>query len=212
VNVLLYLVIWTAWAVLHSLLMTPAAKGWFQRLLGPRFAFYRLGFIVLAVFSFGLAGLAAPRLPLELYAVSAPWSWGLRLVQTLGLVLLVWTFFVIDGQEFLGLAQVRAFLRQGPGPDASGERPGRLLTSGPYGLCRHPMYLAGLMILFAAPRMTLEHLLFSLFAAAYFLVGSIFEEQRLVLSFGDAYLQYRRRTSRIFPLSFPGNVVERGPS
>lgn len=210
-NVLLYLLVWTAWAALHSLLMAPAAKARFQRLLGPRFAFYRLGFIGVAVLSFGLAWHLAPRLPEVLYAAHAPWSWLLRLVQTLGLALLFWTFFVIDGQEFLGLAQVRDFLRRGPAPDASGERPGRLLTSGPYGLCRHPMYLAGLMILFAEPRMTLEHLLFSLFAAAYFLVGSVFEEQRLVQSFGDAYVQYRRRTSRIFPLSFPGNMVERGP-
>ncbi len=211
-NVVLYLLVWSAWAALHSLLMTPAAKALFQRLLGPRFAFYRLGFIVLALATFVLARLAAPRLPDLLYAAAAPWSWLLRGVQTLGLALLFWTFLVIDGKEFLGLAQVRDFLRRGPLPEASGERPGRLLTDGPYGLCRHPMYLAGLMILFAEPRMTLEHLLFSLFAAAYFLLGSVFEEQRLVQAFGQAYLQYRRRTARIFPLSFPGNVIERGPS
>lgn len=211
-SILLYLAVWTAWAVLHSLLMTPAAKALFQRLLGRNFALYRLGFIAVAIVTFGLATLAAPRLPEMLYAVPAPWSWLLRGVQVLGLLLLLWTFLVIDGQEFLGLAQARDFLRQGPAPDVSGERPGRLLTSGPYGLCRHPMYLAGLLILFAEPHMSLEHLVFCLFAAAYFFVGSIFEEQRLVQAFGDAYLQYRRRTARIFPLSFPGNVVERGPS
>jgi len=212
VNAVLYLFVWIAWAALHSLLMTPAAKALFRRLLGPRFAFYRLGFIVLALATFALARLAAPRLPDLLYVAAAPWSWLMRGVQTLGLALLFWTFLVIDGKEFLGLAQVRDFLRRGPLPDASGERPGRLLTGGPYGLCRHPMYLAGLMILFAEPRMTLEHLFFSLFAAAYFLLGSVFEEQRLVQAFGPAYLQYRRRTARIFPLSFPGNVIERGPS
>ncbi len=174
-----------------------------QRVVGPLFAGYRLGFNVLAVLTFVLAGLLAPRLPQTLYEVAAPWSWLLRLVQALGLGLFLWTFAVIDGREFLGLRQVR---------ERAGQRPPPLVQNGPYALCRHPMYLAGYLILFATPRMSLEHLLFSLFAAVYLLVGSVFEERRLVRDYGDAYVQYRHRTARIFPLSFLRKVVERGPS
>ncbi len=206
------LALWIAWAALHSLLMTPAAKAWFRRLLGRGFAFYRLGFNLLALATFASAALLAPRLPEPVYVLSPPWFWAGRLLQALGLGLLVWTFLVIDGREFLGLRQVHDFFLHGPPPDESGERPTRLTVSGPYALCRHPMYLAGFLVLFAEPGMSLEHLLFSLFAGGYFLLGSVFEERRLVRAFGDAYVQYQRRTPRFFPLSFPRKVVERGPS
>ncbi|MCM0756215.1 isoprenylcysteine carboxylmethyltransferase family protein [Desulfovibrio aminophilus] len=203
---------WIAWAALHSLLMTPAAKALARRLLGRGFALYRLGFNLLALATFAVAAWAAPRPPGMLYVLPPPWSWLGRLLQALGLGLMFWSFLVIDGQEFLGLRQARDFFLHGPPPDDSGERPTRLTVSGPYALCRHPMYLAGFLILLPEPSMGLEHLLFSFFAAAYFLIGSVFEEQRLVRAFGDAYVQYQRRTPRFFPLSFPRKVIERGPS
>lgn len=209
---LLFLGVFAAWAGLHSLLMTPWAKTRAARFLGVNFAFYRLGFNLLAVLSFGLAAFLAPRLPLILWDLPWPWALPLRLVQAAGLLLFLWTFKYVDGGEFLGLGQVRARLRGGALPGESGERPGRLVTKGPYALCRHPMYLAGILILFARPAMSLEGLLFALFALAYFLLGSIPEERRLVRDFGDVYVRYRLRTPRIFPLSFPGKVIERGPS
>lgn len=208
----LFLAVFVSWALLHSLLMTPTVKGLARKLLGPDFAFYRLGFNVLAVCSFALAVLLAPRLPQVLWDLAWPWWLPLRLVQLAGLLLFLWTFKYVDGGEFLGLRQARARLRGGTPPGESGEQPGRLITRGPYALCRHPMYLAGILILFFRPAMTLDNLLFAVFALAYFLLGSLPEEARLVRDFGEAYVRYRRRTPRIFPLSFPGKVIERGPS
>jgi protein-S-isoprenylcysteine O-methyltransferase Ste14 len=49
------------------------------------------------------------------------------------------------------------------------------------------------------PFMTWNLLALNLGLSAYMLIGTIFEEQKLVAQFGSAYEQYRRQTPRILP-------------
>lgn len=80
-----------------------------------------------------------------------------------------------------------------------GGRPTALVTRGPYGLSRHPMYLAGAVIL-AGTALYLGSL--SPWAAVPLWVAVVErrliapEERRLRLAFGEAYLAYRRRVRR----------------
>ncbi len=195
----LSLAILIAWAVLHSVSMSPWAKAALSRLLGPRFAFYRLGFTVVSLASFALALALMPRLPQSLYQAQGLAAWALWILRIVAAGIFVWTFQAFDLLEFTGLRQVRAY--PAGRVDANGETAGprRLSLSGPYGLVRHPMYLAGSVFLLADPHMTVEKLLFAGFATAYFLVGSIFEERRLAAAFGAQYVAYQRSVRRFLP-------------
>jgi protein-S-isoprenylcysteine O-methyltransferase Ste14 len=69
-----------------------------------------------------------------------------------------------------------------------------------YRLVRHPIMLGFLVMFWAVPRMTLDHLVLSLGLTAYILVALHFEERDLVEEHGEAYRRYRREVSALIPL------------
>lgn len=68
---------------------------------------------------------------------------------------------------------------------------------------RHPLYIGWLTIFWAAPTMTVKHLIFALATTAYILVAIRFEERDLVSAFGGAYVDYRERTPMLLPRLWP---------
>ena len=72
-----------------------------------------------------------------------------------------------------------------------------LVTSGVYGLVRHPMYLAGMLIFLFEPAMTVNSLSLRVPATLYFLFGTFIEELRFLHDFGDAYRAYREEVPRL---------------
>jgi methanethiol S-methyltransferase len=72
-----------------------------------------------------------------------------------------------------------------------------------YKLVRHPMMLGMLVGFWAAPRMTMGHLVFALGLTAYVLVGVKYEERDLERTFGDDYARYRARVPSLVPWPRP---------
>ena len=76
--------------------------------------------------------------------------------------------------------------------------PDRLITTGPYGMSRHPMYVAwtilylGMLLILASGWL----LMFLPVLAIWVNWESSREEKRLVEAFGPAYAEYRRRVRR----------------
>jgi len=68
-----------------------------------------------------------------------------------------------------------------------------LVTSFPYNLVRHPIYLGWLLAVFGVPRMTTSRLLMACLSTAYLALAIPWEERLLAREFGPAYREYARR-------------------
>jgi protein-S-isoprenylcysteine O-methyltransferase Ste14 len=181
-----------AYSLLHSLMASRPCKAWTRRLAGPGSdRWYRLVYNIVAVVTL------LPLLPLlaglpdqTLYVVPAPWRWLLLSGQALGVLLLLAALRQTDAAHFLGLRQ--------PG-DATPDAESPLTTQGFYAYVRHPMYSAGLLIIWLSPAMSANMLVVALFWTLYMYVGSFHEERRLIHEFGDAYRAYQQQVPRLIP-------------
>jgi protein-S-isoprenylcysteine O-methyltransferase Ste14 len=72
-------------------------------------------------------------------------------------------------------------------------------TPAPYRFVRHPLYVGFLLAFWAAPTMTVAHLVFALLTTAYIVVAIQFEERDLAHEHGAPYQEYRRRVPMLFP-------------
>ncbi len=68
-----------------------------------------------------------------------------------------------------------------------------------YRLVRHPLMLGFLIAFWAAPTMTVGHLLFSVAITGYILLAVQLEEHDLIESLGDQYRAYRSEVPALLP-------------
>jgi len=178
--------------VQHSVMARPAFKQRWTRILHP--SMERSTFV-----------LATGVVLLPLVALWQPlpaivWSWSSPLARDFatGIGLLGWAYlflatFAIDHFELFGLQQSWRGFR------------GRLPVSVPfrerwmYRIDRHPIMTGLLVGLWAAPEMTLGHLLFTAGLSAYVVLGVQFEERALRRHLGAVYESYRRRVPALVP-------------
>jgi len=74
-----------------------------------------------------------------------------------------------------------------------GPSQGQVKNTGLYAYCRHPMYACLLLMFWCSSFMTSGHLLFSVLATFYILLGSNYEEAKLVKLYGDEYIKYQQQ-------------------
>ncbi|HEY1381108.1 MAG TPA: hypothetical protein VGF55_30190, partial [Gemmataceae bacterium] len=98
-----------------------------------------------------------------------------------------------DHFDLFGLRQVYLY--------AKGQQytPPPFRTTGLYKAVRHPIMTGFLIAFWAAPAMSVGHLLFAGTMTAYILVGVWLEEQDLETAFGVIYDEYRRQVGMLVP-------------
>jgi protein-S-isoprenylcysteine O-methyltransferase Ste14 len=110
-----------------------------------------------------------------------------------GWLIVLTSTFLINHFELFGLHQVANNLAGNPMPVQ------RFRTPLYYKFVRHPLYLGFIIAFWAAPTMSVGHLLFAAVTAAYIVVGALLEERDLVDLFGDEYRRYKDRVSMLVP-------------
>jgi methanethiol S-methyltransferase len=128
-----------------------------------------------------------------IWTVSSDWGrWLLLALYGFGVVLVLVATFLINHFDLFGLRQVWLYLIGRPYTSLV------FGTPGPYRLVRHPLYVGWLLMFWAAPVMTVAHLLFALATTAYILIAIQLEERNLVESHPE-YAEYRRRVPMLIP-------------
>jgi protein-S-isoprenylcysteine O-methyltransferase Ste14 len=181
------------YGAVHSLLASLRVKAAARRMFGPwADHFYRLLFNFVAVITLiPLLALVARNPGPILAIVPLPGGAILVGVQLTAVLLMAYCFRHSEPVYFLGIGQL--------GNESSS---GGLITTGVYGVVRHPLYSTGLAILWFFPVLTAGTLAFDAAITVYILIGSELEERRLIAQFGEEYLTYRSKVARLIPFLF----------
>ena len=110
-----------------------------------------------------------------------------------GVGLVLYSTCLIDHFDLFGLRQVVLQFRGRPYTEKN------FVTPSLYKLVRHPLYVGWLTVFWAAPEMSVGHLLFSLFNTGYILVAIGYEERDLADALGEDYRRYRASTPMFVP-------------
>jgi methanethiol S-methyltransferase len=129
--------------------------------------------------------------------LSGPAAGVLLGVYAAGWVLAVGSTFIIDHFDLFGVRQAYLHAR------GATYRPPPFTQRGLYRHIRHPLMAGFVIIFWAAPAMTLGHLLFAAAATGYIGVGITFEERDLRRDLGEPYRAYRRRVPALIPALGP---------
>jgi methanethiol S-methyltransferase len=196
---------WAAYCVVHSLLISMRATRFFQRVLENKYCFYRILFNFFSV---------ATLVPLLLYSMSPrfrgsvlfTWNGNWRIARySLALLAAV---LIISGARhysmsgFIGIQQIRN--RRMAGAMTQG---GDFDSSGVLGLTRHPWYLAVFVLLWAG-NLNVGAVIINAILSAYLIIGTLLEERKLVLEFGDRYREYQRNVSMFIPMKWLKSKIQ----
>ncbi|HZV53310.1 MAG TPA: hypothetical protein VFF82_00095 [Rhodocyclaceae bacterium] len=184
---------WLVYGAVHSLLASTAAKAWVARRRPDLMPIYRLAFNAFATIALlPVLWLVYGTESDWLWRLTGAWAWlsnGLALAAVAGFAV---TARAYDMDEFLGLRQLRQNDR---GTD---DREGFTLSY-LHRFVRHPWYFLGLVLVWTRD-MNGPLLVSAVAITLYFIIGSRFEERKLVALHGDAYRKYLAKVPGLLPL------------
>jgi methanethiol S-methyltransferase len=159
-------------------------------------------YAIVSGFVLALVALLWQRSNAPLLVLRGVYAWVARGFCGWALFVFAWSVWALRSFDPLGLAALR-------GARHAEERAARLEIRGPYRWVRHPAYASALVLIWSAPELTSDRLLFAVLWTAWIWMASVLEEADLVARFGNAYREYRARVPRFVPWRTP---VEAGAS
>jgi protein-S-isoprenylcysteine O-methyltransferase Ste14 len=190
-------VLWIIWCALHSGMISVTTTGYLKRCLGTRFRAYRLVFNLVALVTV---------IPVMVYEqqLRGPllfrWEGFLILFQVILLISAILLFMAgarhYDLLQFSGVRQIKT----GSSHNAL-TATGELDTTGVLDITRHPWYLGGILIIWTRD-IDLSALVTNIILTLYFLVGTVLEERKLLIEYGDDYRRYQEKVSMLIPIKW----------
>lgn len=198
--IIVNLLLVSLFAIQHSVMARPAFKRWWGKFLPA--ACQRSTYMLLSSLILLLLFWQWRPIPAVIWQTDGLLAWLLTSVHWLGWLIAFASTYMIDHFDLFGLRQAFVVWR---GAEISGQS---FRTPLLYKIVRHPLMLGFLLAFWATPEMTVGHLLFALANTAYILVAVQFEERDLIVEFGAAYDDYRRRVPMLAPRLFVRRQTE----
>ena len=193
VDLIILFFAWLAYFALHSLLAGISIKGAVKRRFPAFVPYYRLAYNFISI------SLIIPILWFIYFIGGSPlivWDGAFRLISLgLGIVAIAvffWSTRYYDMSDFMGFSQINA--KEMPLQDS-----GPFTLSPLHRFVRHPWYFLALLILWTRD-MNPPFLLTAVAVTIYFIIGSRFEERKLLYHYGKKYELYMKSVPGLIPL------------
>ncbi len=186
----LLMILWLGYCIVHSVLADVGIKIYIQKVMGSAFKFYRpiysffslVTLVFLLWFQFSIQSLLLFKSIIYLYIAAA-----LLGLTGLGIMIMCISkyFYELSGLQAIQHSQAKNTLQQ----------------SGLHRYVRHPLYFGTLLfvwsLFFVLP--SLSNLIAAIIITLYTLLGIRLEEKKLMLEYGDSYIDYIKRVPMLIP-------------
>ena len=193
---LLIVLLWTGYCSLHSYLISIGFTNLMVRLLKKYYAFYRMFYVVISLVLLIPVINYAAQLDSEIIITDGlPLTIVRRVLMVGSLTMFFWAFFFnYDPLAFFGIRQILNF-----GRSKKSNPLNEIKRNGLLGIVRHPMYFA-LIIYLWSQTYRVSDIVENTVLTIYIIIGTILEERKLVLEFGDTYVNYQEEVPMLIPL------------
>jgi methanethiol S-methyltransferase len=194
---LIIALLWIGYCAFHSFLISTGFTNLMTRLLKNYYAFYRLFYVVISlVLLIPLINLTGQSDSRIIITYDYPLSIIRNMLQYGSLLMFFWAFFFnYDSLSFFGIRQILNF-----GKTEKTNPSEKIKRNGLLGIMRHPMYLALIIYLWCQTFRVMDILTNSILTI-YVIIGTILEEKKLILEFGDTYVKYQQEVPMLIPFT-----------
>jgi methanethiol S-methyltransferase len=194
---LLVVLLWVGYCALHSYLISIRFTNIMTRLLKKYYAFYRLFYVLISLVLLIPLLNYTGQLDSQVIITDNPHLNILRYFLTYGsLLIFFWSFFFdYDSLSFSGIRQILNI-----GKSNDGSTGNEIKRKGLLGIIRHPMYFALIVYLWSQTHRLMDVVVYSVLTI-YVIIGTLLEEKKLVLEFGEAYKKYQQEVPMIIPFT-----------
>ena len=194
--------LWVFWCAVHSGMISLSATDYLKKEFAGYFRFYRLFYNVFALITLA---------PVFLYtrALNGPvvfrWEGYMIIIRVallaIGALLAIAGARHYDTLQLWGIRQIRTGMTH-----HALSKSGRIKASGIFAVTRHPWYLGAIILLWSVFReIQVSTLIAVIILTVYIVVGTVLEDRKLVVEYGDTYRSYQARVSMLIPFKWMGS-------
>jgi protein-S-isoprenylcysteine O-methyltransferase Ste14 len=184
--------LWIGFFLIHSFTASLTLKYWVARHLSTLMPLYRIvfnifsGILLIPVIFLSYTWRGEP-----LWEWSPVVSWGMAIIAVVTILAFIFSIRYYDMAEFMGMRQWRE-------RNASAEDQEKFVIGDFHRFVRHPWYAMGIVLVWCR-----EHdpimLTNAIMITSYFIIGSRFEERKLIKYHGEIYRRYREKVPGLLP-------------
>ena len=178
-------------AVQHSVMARKGFKRMWTRIVPE--AVERSTYVLFSSLALALLLWQWQPIPQLVWSVDGALAIAITALSWAGWAMVLASTFLISHFHLFGLTQGFARLLRRHMPEQE------FTTPLFYRWVRHPLYAGFIIAFWAAPQMSVGHLLFAVATTGYILLGIWLEERDLVAHFGQRYLHYREAVGMLIP-------------